>query len=52
MTRSCKGCPLKERCTKAAGNREIVVSLERIRYQNQAREILRVKKVAPWPCAG
>ncbi|QUL58043.1 IS1182 family transposase [Paenibacillus tritici] len=38
---SCEGCPLKERCTKAAGNREVVVSLERLRYQNQARKILR-----------
>ncbi|MEK5026585.1 MULTISPECIES: IS1182 family transposase [Paenibacillus] len=38
---SCDGCPLKERCTKAAGNREVVVSLERLRYQNQAREWLR-----------
>ncbi|WP_198023105.1 transposase, partial [Paenibacillus zanthoxyli] len=28
-------------CTKAAGNREMVVSLERLRYQKQAREILR-----------
>lgn len=38
---SCEGCPLKERCTKAAGNREVVVSLERLRYQKQARETLR-----------
>ncbi|WP_143812496.1 IS1182 family transposase, partial [Paenibacillus sp. VTT E-133291] len=38
---SCEGCPMKERCTKAEGNREVVVSLERLRYQNQAREILR-----------
>jgi transposase len=38
---SCEGCPLKERCTKASGNREVVVSMERLRYQNQAREILR-----------
>ncbi|AIQ30399.1 hypothetical protein P40081_21230 [Paenibacillus sp. FSL P4-0081] len=37
----CEGCPLKERCTKAAGNREVVVSLERLRYQKQARDILR-----------
>ncbi|MNH26987.1 hypothetical protein D3C79_870770 [compost metagenome] len=27
---SCEGCPLKERCTKAAGDREVVVSLERL----------------------
>ncbi|KGE19464.1 IS1182 family transposase [Paenibacillus wynnii] len=37
---SCDGCPLKERCTKATGNREVVVSLERLRYQKQARAIL------------
>ncbi|WP_178382861.1 transposase, partial [Paenibacillus sp. P46E] len=40
-SQSCEGCPLKERCTKAAGDREVVVSLERLRYQKQAREILR-----------
>nr|WP_244444753.1 transposase [Paenibacillus camerounensis] len=33
--------PLKERCTKASGNREVVVSLERLRYQKQARVMLR-----------
>jgi hypothetical protein len=38
---TCEGCPLKERCTKAAGNREVVVSLEWLRYQEQARQILR-----------
>ncbi|MBE0337031.1 IS1182 family transposase, partial [Paenibacillus sp. 23TSA30-6] len=38
---SCDGCLLKDRCTKAEGNREVVVSVERLRYQNQAREILR-----------
>jgi hypothetical protein len=32
---------MKERCTKAAGNREVVVSLEPLLYQNQARKILR-----------
>ncbi|SDM56643.1 Transposase DDE domain-containing protein [Paenibacillus jilunlii] len=37
-SQSCEGCPLKERCTKAEGNREVVVSLERLRYQSQARE--------------
>ncbi|WP_235949820.1 transposase [Paenibacillus apii] len=37
---SCAGCPLKERCTKAAGDREIAVSLERLWYQKQARELL------------
>jgi hypothetical protein len=40
-SQSCEGCPLKERCTKAAGDREVVVSMERLRYQKQAREILR-----------
>ncbi|MHA0856532.1 transposase [Paenibacillus sp. CMAA1364] len=40
-SQNCEGYPLKERCTKAVGNREVVVSLERLRYQNQAREILR-----------
>ncbi|QWU16937.1 Transposase [Paenibacillus sophorae] len=40
-SQNCDGCPLKERCTKAAGNREMVISLERLRYQKQAREILR-----------
>ncbi|ULO04826.1 IS1182 family transposase [Paenibacillus sp. 19GGS1-52] len=40
-SQSCEGCPLKERCTKAAGDREVVVSIERLRYQKQAREILR-----------
>ncbi|GGF79085.1 hypothetical protein GCM10010912_25190 [Paenibacillus albidus] len=37
----CDGCLLKERCTKSSGNREVVVSLERLRYQSQAWEILR-----------
>ncbi|MNY24166.1 hypothetical protein D3C86_1578650 [compost metagenome] len=27
---SCEGCPLKGRCTKAAGSREVVVSLEQL----------------------
>nr|WP_245237714.1 transposase [Paenibacillus ihuae] len=40
-SKSCEGCPLKDRCTKAAGNREVAVSLERLRYQSQARELLR-----------
>ncbi|WP_028589927.1 IS1182 family transposase [Paenibacillus massiliensis] len=39
-SQSCEGCPLKESCTKARGNREVVVSLERLRYQKQARETL------------
>ncbi|NQX46123.1 transposase [Paenibacillus tritici] len=29
-SRSCEGCPLNGQCTKAAGNREIPVSLERL----------------------
>lgn len=40
-SQNCEGCPLKESCTKASGNREVVVSLERLRYQKQAREMLR-----------
>ncbi|WP_136604998.1 IS1182 family transposase [Paenibacillus dokdonensis] len=40
-SQSCEGCPLKDRCTKAAGNREVAVSLERLRYQSQARDLLR-----------
>ncbi|MEK4325715.1 IS1182 family transposase [Paenibacillus sp. FSL R7-0312] len=40
-SQSCENCPLKERCTKSEGNREVVVSLERLRHQSQAREILR-----------
>ncbi|MEK3784987.1 transposase [Paenibacillus sp. FSL K6-1230] len=39
-SQSCEGCPLKESCTKTRGNREVVVSLERLRYQRQAREML------------
>ncbi|MEK5464090.1 IS1182 family transposase [Paenibacillus sp. FSL R7-0210] len=41
QSQSCGGCPLKENCTKGSGNREIAVSLERLRYQKQAKEILR-----------
>lgn len=37
----CQDCPLKEHCTKAAGNREVTVSLEGMRYRNQARALLR-----------
>jgi transposase len=38
---SCEGCPLKASCTKAAGNREVKVSLNYIRYKKQVREKLR-----------
>ncbi|SEC50070.1 IS1182 family transposase [Paenibacillus sp. GP183] len=38
---NCEGCPLKPKCTKAAGNREVKVSLEYLRLKNQAREKLR-----------
>jgi len=38
---SCEGCPLKPQCTKAAGNREVKVSLEYMRLKKQAREKLR-----------
>lgn len=38
---SCEGCPLKEACTKAKGNREISVSMQYLRYKQQAREKLR-----------
>jgi len=37
----CEGCPLKDACTKAQGNREISVSLKYLRYKQQARERLR-----------
>ncbi|CAH1058082.1 hypothetical protein PAECIP111894_04255 [Paenibacillus pseudetheri] len=42
-SQNCEGCPLKERYTKATGNREVMVSLERLRlrYHKQAREMLR-----------
>ncbi|MCK9860875.1 IS1182 family transposase, partial [Paenibacillus sp. ATY16] len=38
---SCEGCPLKERCTKAQGDREIKVSKEYLRLKQQAREQLK-----------
>nr|WP_084147015.1 transposase [Paenibacillus wynnii] len=38
---SCEDCPLKSSCTKAAGNREVTVSMESLRYRKQARELLR-----------
>ncbi|GAB6928888.1 IS1182 family transposase [Paenibacillus sp. JCM 10914] len=38
---SCDGCPFKEACTKAKGNREISVSMKYLRYKQQVREKLR-----------
>jgi transposase len=38
---NCEGCPLKSACTKAAGNREIKVSLRYMRFKQKAREKLR-----------
>ncbi|WP_261800063.1 transposase [Paenibacillus sp. PAMC21692] len=38
---SCEGCPFKELCTKAKGNREISVSMKYLSYKQQAREKLR-----------
>nr|WP_246359082.1 transposase [Paenibacillus phytorum] len=38
---SCEGCPLKAKCTKAEGDREIKVSMKYLRLKNQAREKLR-----------
>ncbi|WP_239713730.1 transposase [Paenibacillus sp. 19GGS1-52] len=38
---SCEDCPLKSSCTKAAGNREVTVSMAALRYRNQARKLLR-----------
>nr|WP_312876249.1 transposase [Paenibacillus frigoriresistens] len=38
---SCEGCPLKPKCMKAEGNREIKVSMKYLRLKNQAREKLR-----------
>jgi transposase len=41
---SCEGCPLKSACTKAAGNREISVSLRYLQYKRKVREKLRSEK--------
>jgi hypothetical protein len=38
---SCEGCPLKAKCPKAEGNREVKVSMNYLRLKNQAREKLR-----------
>nr|WP_246309220.1 transposase [Paenibacillus frigoriresistens] len=46
---SCEGCPLKPKCTKAEGNREIKVSMKYLRLKNQAREKLRSEEgYTPW----
>ncbi|MFM9277391.1 IS1182 family transposase [Paenibacillus jiagnxiensis] len=37
----CEGCPLKEACTKAKGDRQISVSMKYLNYKQQAREKLR-----------
>lgn len=37
---NCEGCPLREQCTKAAGNREIRVSMPFYRAKQRAREHL------------
>ncbi|WP_367613773.1 transposase [Paenibacillus sp. Cedars] len=37
----CAECPLKDRCSKAKGNREIQVSMTYLRYKERAREKLR-----------
>lgn len=36
----CGGCPFKEQCTKAAGNREIRVSIPYLRFKQQAKDLL------------
>jgi transposase len=38
---NCEGCPLKAKCTKAAGNREVKVSLQYLRFKQRAKEHLR-----------
>ena len=37
---SCQDCPLKEKCTRAAGNRQVRVSFQLWAYRQQARENL------------
>lgn len=36
----CGGCPFKEQCTKAAGNREIRVSIPYLHLKQQAKDLL------------
>jgi transposase len=36
----CSGCPFKEQCTKATGNREIRVSMPYLRFKQKAKEHL------------
>ena len=38
---NCEGCPFKEMCSKASGNREIEVSMAFLRYKAEARKQLR-----------
>lgn len=38
---SCEGCPLKDRCTKAHGDREIKVRMEYLQLKQQVREQLK-----------
>ena len=37
----CEGCPLKDKCSKTSGNREIEVSMAFLRYKSEARKKLR-----------
>lgn len=41
---SCEGCSLKEKCTKAKGNRRILVRTKLETYRGQARDNLRSEK--------
>ena len=38
---NCQDCPLKEKCTRAAGNRQVRVNFQLWTYRQQARENLR-----------
>jgi hypothetical protein len=40
-SQSCEGCPFKQQCSKAEGNRVIRVSLNYLRFKAKAREKLR-----------
>lgn len=42
----CTGCPLKEQCTKAQGNREIRVSLRYLAYKKEVRRLLKSERGA------
>ncbi|GIQ68567.1 IS1182 family transposase [Xylanibacillus composti] len=39
-SQSCLDCPLKSSCTKAAGNRELRISMKYLRYKKQMRDKL------------